>query len=159
MIYRVHIKFITNFLGGGPRDKKTQVRLLNRTHENHVALHSQDLMKKLELANEHLNAELDIGKFKIPDGFEINHDSISKLKRVYNKVNIDWFEGIQKGKKIKLDIMFEDTSDKAPKVELVSSLFDVIGRFHGISQWGAKFHCGRFKVSKTERVTIENYDN
>jgi len=41
----------------------------------------------------------------------------------------------------------------------MAQLVDIIGRFHGISQWGSKFNCGRFKIKKIERVTIDNYES
>ena len=158
MIYRIHIKFTTNFLGGGPRDKRSAVRHLKKTSEGAVEIHSQQFMEKLKLANEQLDGNLDTTKFKIPDGFHAM-GLITTCRRVYNKVNVDLFEGITKGKKVKLEIMYDDKVENSPDVDIVGKLFDVIGRFHGISQWGSKFHCGRFTVLKTEKITIDNYDN
>ena len=139
MIYRAHIKFTTNFLGGGPRDKKSAVRHLKRTSEGHVELHSQQFMEKLKLANEQLDGNLDTSKFKIPDGFYAS-DLISTCKRVYNKVNVDLFEGIATGKRVRLELMYDSPTDEAPDVATVGKLLSTIGKFHGISQWGSKFH-------------------
>jgi len=156
VIYRAYITFTTNFLGGGSRDKKTSIRSLKRTFDGLVEIHSSEFHKKLKLANKQVEANIDVSKLKIPNGFEAR-GQISVLKRIYNKVNIDLFEGIARGNTVSIDIMCDD--DNCPKEDTMAQLVDIIGRFHGISQWGSKFNCGRFKIKKIERVTIDNYES
>ncbi len=158
MIYRARICFTTNFLGGGPRDKTSSVRSLKKTSDDQIELNSLEFAKNLELANNQIGAKIDISKFILPEGFN-DENNITVLKRVFNRVNIDFFEGIASGKKVFLDLMYYAEVSKSPSVETVRKLLDVLGRFHGISQWGQKFNCGRFKVLNVEKVTINNYDN
>lgn len=158
MIYRARICFTTNFLGGGPRDKNSSVRALKRTYDNDVEINSAEFYKNLELANKQIKGNLEISKFKIPEGF-YPEDNISVIRRVYNRVNIDLFEGILKGNKVYIDIMHNAEVKDSPSIETLKKLLDIVGKFHGISQWGSKFNCGRFKVLNIEKVTIKNYDN
>ena len=158
MIYRARICFTTNFLGGGPRDKNSSVRALKRTYEDDVEINSAEFYKNLELANNQIKGKLEISNFKIPEGFD-PEDNISVIRRVYNRVNIDLFEGILRGNKVYIDIMHNTEVKDSPSIETIRKLLDIVGKFHGISQWGSKFHCGRFKVLNIEKVTINNYDN
>ena len=158
MIYRTRICFTTNFLGGGPRDKNSSVRSLKRTYDDLIELNSQEFFNNIKLANKQVNAKIDIKKFIIPEGFD-HEDKITVIKRVFNRVNIDFFEGIARGNKVFLDLMYFAEIENSPSIETVGTLMDILGRFHGISQWGQKFNCGRFKVLNVEKVTIKNYDN
>ena len=158
MIYRARICFTTNFLGGGPRDKNSSVRALKRTYDNDVEINSAEFYKDLELANKQIKGNLDIGKFKIPEGFN-PEDNTSVVRRVYNRVNIDLFVGVLRGSKVYIDIMYNAEVKDSPSIETLRKLLDIVGKFHGISQWGKKFNCGRFKVLNIEKVTINNYDN
>ena len=158
MIYRSRICFITNFLGGGPRDKNSSVRRIKRTYESLVEINPSSLSENLQLANQQLKADININNFIIPEGFH-DEDQVSVIKRIFNRVNIDFFEGLEKGSKVYLDLMFKKEPKDCPSLDTISSLLDIVGRYHGISQWGAKFHCGRFKVLNTERITLKNYDN
>ena len=99
MIYRARICFTTNFLGGGPRAKNSSVRALKKTYDSLVELNSQEFLSHLELANKQLKANIDVSKFKIPEGFD-PEDNISVIRRVFNRVNIDFFDGITKGNKV-----------------------------------------------------------
>lgn len=158
MIYRARICFITNFLGGGPRDKTSSVRSLKKTFDGEVEINSGEFLNKLELANKQIKAKVDISKFKIPEGFNAEGKE-SVIRRPYNRVNIDFFEGIVKGSKVYIDLMYDAGIDDSPSIETVSKILSVVGKFHGISQWGSKFNCGRFKILNIEKVTINNYDN
>ncbi len=158
MIYRARICFTTNFLGGGPRDKNSSVRSLKRTYDNDVEINSAEFYKNLELANNQIKGNLVISKFRIPEGFD-PEENISVIRRIYNRVNIDLFEGILKGNKVYIDIMHNAEVKDSPSIETLRKLLDIVGKFHGISQWGSKFNCGRFKVLNIEKVTINNYDN
>lgn len=123
-----------------------------------VEINSQDFMRNLQLANNQLKANIDVSKFKIPEGFD-PENNISVIRRIFSRVNIDFFEGIKKGNKIFIDIMYDAEVSESPSVEIFSKLLNTVGKFHGISQWGLKFNCGRFTVLNVEKVTIKNYDN
>ena len=157
MIYNIKITFTTNFLGGGGRDKKTSVRSLKRTHDGLVEFHDKEVRDSIELAKAQLGLSFDISKFKIPNGFEAK-DNISVLKRVYNKVNIDLFEGIRRGKSVDIQMLYNDNPDASPSAGDIKKLLSVLGKFHGISQWGRKFNCGRFKVNQVKILKADNYE-
>ena len=121
MIYRARICFITNFLGGGPRDKNSSVRQLQKTYDGGVQINSGDFINNLSLANKQIKAKLEVSKFKVPEGFD-SEGKVSVIRRPYNRVNIDFFEGIKAGSKVYIDIMYNDGLKNSPSVETVSKL-------------------------------------
>ena len=157
MIYKIKITFTTNFLGGGDRDKKTSVRSLKKTDDGLVEFHDQEFKKTTELVLKQLNINLNVEKLKIPNGFNAS-GRISVLRRVYNKVNIDLFEGIKRGNSVTMQLLYNDTSDKSPSADVIKKIMSVFGKFHGISQWGRKFNCGRFVVNYAKILNSENYE-
>ena len=136
MEFEVRVQLTTNFLGSGPR--KNGVRKLERDDKGLVLLPREELQEDL--------VEL-IKKLKLNVGPElfinesVDPPRVNILRRVYNKVRVDRFEGIESRSKLSIYC----ACDKACPDEL-SRLFAELGRSRGISQWGRKFNCGRFKL-------------
>tara|TARA_B100000579_G_scaffold437938_1_gene470081 strand:+ start:888 stop:1352 length:465 start_codon:yes stop_codon:yes gene_type:complete len=154
MIYKASLKLTTNFLGGGSRQKGASVRPLTYTEDGLVAINEEEWRSNIALALKQLNLKFDIKKFIFESGFNAE-GKVMVLKRVYNKVNIDLFEGIERGNTIDIQFVYKDEVDNAPSVKAVKKLLNIIGKFYGMSQWGTKFHCGRFSVKEVKRITYE----
>ena len=56
------------------------------------------------------------------------------------------FEGIPAGTRLSLFIYIDQRHDNCLDIKQLHQIMIVIGKFFGISQFGKKFHCGRFKV-------------
>ena len=81
---------------------------------------------------------------RFESGFDC--DNIRTLRRTYNKVNVEMFEGIQKGTKLSLYVYLDSRVQPCLELKQLFQICVVIGKYFGISQFGKKFHCGRFKV-------------
>ena len=154
MIYKASLKLTTNFLGGGPRKKGMSVRPLNYTEDGLVSINEEEWRSNIALALKQLNLKFDIKKFIFESGFD-PEGRVTVLKRIYNKVNVDLFEGIERGNIIEIQFVYKDSLDDSPPVKVVTKLLEIVGKFYGMSQWGTKFHCGRFTVANVTRIIYE----
>ena len=150
MIYKVKLRLTTNFLGGGKRQRNS-VRALERTHDGQIAINENEWRKHIDLASKQLELGLDTSKLVFESGFDAG-SKVSIIRRVYNKVNTDLFEGIRKGNNLEIQFVYKDEPKVSPSIEEISKLLEIVGKFYGMSQWGLKFHCGRFLVKNVERV-------
>ena len=154
MIYTARLKFTTNYLGGGPRkkgSKSSSVRPIDYVSEGIASLNENEWRSNFALALKQLGLKFDIKKFIFESGFSVE-GKVKILKRVFNKVNIDLFEGIERGNEISISFVYKDDPESSPDVKAVRSILDIVGKFYGMSQWGTKFHCGRFSVISVKRV-------
>lgn len=151
MIYKVKLKLTTNFLGGGSRKKNTSVRMLNYTESGLVAINESEWRDNFKLAAKQLGLKVDTKNFIFACGFDAA-GKIKILKRTYNKVNVDLFEGIERGNTIEVEFTYKDIPENSPEPDAVRGILEIIGKFYGMSQWGCKFHCGRFTVLNVERI-------
>lgn len=132
MKYEVVIEFTTNFLGSGPR--RQGIRSVERTKDGRIKLPLPQIYEAIRRAP---NGGPDISLSK---GFE--QAVIVVLKRVYGGTRVDRFEGIAR----ETQAVFYCMAENREVGELVDILNEV-GRTVGVSQWGKKFNCGRFKVA------------
>ena len=151
MIYKARLKLTTNFLGGGPRKKGKSVRPLQYSEEGSAAINEEEWRSNFALALNQLGLKFDIKKFIFESGFSVE-GKVKVLKRVYNKVNVDLFEGIERGNSVDIQFIYKDEIENSPSVEMIQKVLEIIGKFYGMSQWGTKFHCGRFLVINVKRV-------
>ena len=152
MIYKARLKLTTNFLGGGPRKKGMSVRpMLYSDEGKRAAINEEEWRSNFALALKQLNLKFDIKKFIFESGFSIE-GKVKVLKRVYNKVNIDLFEGVERGNNIDIQFVYKDEVDNSPPIDAIKHILEIVGKFYGMSQWGTKFHCGRFLVTNVERI-------
>ena len=154
MIYKASLKLTTNFLGGGSRKKGMSVRPLIYTEEGLVAINEEEWRSNIALALKQLNLKFDIKKFIFESGFDAG-SRVMVLKRIYNKVNVDLFEGIERGNTIDVQFVYKDSLENSPPIEAVTKLLEIVGKFYGMSQWGTKFHCGRFSVVNVKKIIYE----
>ena len=150
MILELNIELTTNFLGGGPR--KNGVRKLKKSDDGRIAVNEKEWKEDLKEISKNLEIEINTDSFVFEPGFEF--PEINVLRRVYNKTNVDLFEGISA--KNKLSIYFMIKNSENIDFEEIKTLFENFGKFCGISQFGKKFHCGRFKVISLSKITKNN---
>jgi hypothetical protein len=155
MIFEADIQFTSNFLGGLKKDNRG-VRSMIRTPSGLIYLEEEEWRAWFKKAATYLKIDIDTGSIILPEGFESN--STSLLRRVFNKVKVDLFEGIERGNSITIQFLIEESSDKHPSLDDMEKMLDVIGKFYGISQFGKKFHCGRFKLQSLTLKDKENYE-
>ena len=141
MLAEVKIKLTTNFLGGGQR--KNGIRTIKRTSENQVAINEQEWLSDFSEVAASLGIVFDPKSVKLECGFDA---TTRTLRRTYNKVNVEMFEGIPAGTRLSLFIYIDQRHDNCLDIKQLHQIMIVIGKFFGISQFGKKFHCGRFKV-------------
>jgi hypothetical protein len=156
MIYIARLKFTTNYLGGGARKKgkPSSVRPIEYVSEGRAALNENEWRDNFRLALKQLNLVFDIKKFIFESGFSVEGKT-EVLKRVYNKVNVDLFEGVKRGKEISISFAYKDNPENSPEVAAMRCVLGIVGKFYGMSQWGTKFHCGRFEVISIKRVLCD----
>ena len=153
MYIEVKLKLITNFLGGGSR--KCGVRQLKRTSDNRIAIDENEWRSDISESAESLGLKLDVKSIR----FELGFDPIKvcTLRRTYNKVNVEMFEGIPSGTTISIFLYADKRMDNCPSLEDIRKVMDVFGKFFGISQFGKKFQCGRFEVKEINLLDRDNY--
>jgi hypothetical protein len=133
--FELLVKFTTNFLGSGKR--ANGVRKLVKTREGYIEIPHTDLQKELK-------GRTTIDNWRLRD---IEAARVNILRRVYNRVRVDRFEGVEKGTQVSMILEVGDVTDFKNIKELVLNL----GR-SGISQWGRKFNCGKFKLIDITRI-------
>jgi hypothetical protein len=146
----VNIELTTNFLGGGQR--VNGVRKLKKSPDSRIAVNEKEWKEDLKKVAEQLEIEIDIDSFRFDTGFEF--PEVNVLRRVYNKTNVDLFEGISAGNQISLYVAVPVKPENGLKD--IETIFSLFGKFYGISQFGKKFHCGRFKLISINKLTKEN---
>lgn len=142
MILEVKIILTTNYLGGGPR--VNGVRQLRRTHDNRLAVNEKEWKEDMAAAAADLKLDFNKNSVSLEPG--IDFPEVNVLKRVYNKTNVDLFEGVSAGNELVFSVRINENLDNSPTKEDLIKIFTVVGKFIGISQFGKKFHCGRFTV-------------
>ena len=149
MLIELNIELTTNLLGSGAR--VNGVRKLKRSPDNRIAVSEREWKEDLKLAAKTIELDIDVDSLTFESGFEF--PEINVLRRVYNKINVDMFEGVSAGSQVSIYFMVTDE-----KLELsdLRKLFETFGKFFGISQFGKKFHCGRFKVITINKLTKED---
>ncbi len=150
MLLEINIELTTNFLGAGAR--VNGVRKLKKTPDNRIAVNEKEWKEDLKSSAKNIELEFDVNQINFEPGFEF--PEVNVLRRIYNKTNVDLFEGIAAGNKISLYCML----DNACKTDLedIKKLFGIFGKFFGISQFGKKFHCGRFRVVSVNKLTKDD---
>ena len=136
MEFEVRVRLTTNFLGSGPR--KNGVRKLLRNKQGLILLPVSDLNKDIDKIRENLSLNTD---HQITLQEDLDPPRINILRRVYNKVRVERIEGIES--KTYLSIYCHCEEDYVNELTI---LFKELGKKYGISQWGRKFNCGRFKL-------------
>ena len=154
MILEVSIELTTNYLGGGPR--KNGVRTLRRSADNRLAINEKEWKEDLKTAAKELKIKVDIESISLEPGLDF--PEVNVLRRVYNKTNVDLFEGVSAGNSLSFCMRVDEDVNGSPTVEEISKLFAVVGKFIGISQFGKKFHCGRFKVTSVNILGEEDFN-
>ena len=124
--FEVIVQFTTNFLGAGKR--VNGVRKLERSKIGSILLPVKEL--KNEVKAPYTWNLKDIGDVRV-----------NILRRIYNRVRVDRFEGIEKGTRVTLELEVDAQAD----LPRVTQLAEKLGK-SGRSQWGRKFNCGKFKV-------------
>jgi hypothetical protein len=122
----VGIRFTTSFLGGGPRE--AGVRRLLRDERGRIIV-PRSVTEPIK------------GRGVILEPW-IDPEEVSVLSRIYNKVRVDKFEGIRHGTSCSLFCSADADGDELHS--LVNGAMYRLGSI-GISQWGLKFNCGRFR--------------
>ena len=150
MFLEVNIELTTNFLGGGQR--VNGVRKLKKSHDNRIAVNEKEWKEDLKKVAEQLEIEINVDSFRFDIGFEF--PEVNVLRRVYNKTNVDLFEGISAGNQLSLYVAVPVQTKTG--LEDIGKIFTLFGKFYGISQFGKKFHCGRFKLISINKLTKEN---
>ena len=153
MIYEAKLGLTTHFLGGYKKGKDG-IRRVKMTYSGQVALNESELRNHFQLAAKQLEMEFNPKTVVFAEGFD---SELSIIRRVYNKTNIEFFEGIEQGETINIEMAVVGDEDKIPTQDDLSKILNVIGKFYGISQFGNKFQCGRFKVITIVRKTKDNY--
>ena len=103
MLAEIKIKLTTNFLGGGPR--KHGVRQLKKTSENQIAINEQEWRSDSSEVAASLGIEFDPKSVRFESGFDC--DRVSTLRRTYNKVNVEMFEGIPANTRLSLFVFLD----------------------------------------------------
>lgn len=150
MFLEVNIELTTNFLGGGQRING--VRKLKKSQDSRIAVNEKEWKEDLQKVADQLEIEINVDAFRFDTGFEF--PEVNVLRRVYNKTNVDLFEGISAGNQISLYVAVPAKSDE--ELVYIKKIFSIFGKFYGISQFGKKFHCGRFKLISINKLTKEN---
>ena len=153
MIYEAKIKLDTHFLGGHKRGKDG-IRRLKTTYSGQIALNENELRRTFERAADQLDMAFDPKTVVFPEGFD---SETSIIRRVYNRTNVDLFEGIEHGNFIHLEMALVGDAESLPSKEDLEKILKVVGKFYGVTQFGSKFQCGRFKVIHVVRKTKDNY--
>lgn len=151
MILEINIKLTTNFLGSGPR--VNGVRKLKKTPDNRITINEKEWKEDLSSSAKSLEIDFCTENMNFEPGFEF--PEVNVLRRIYNKTNVDLFEGITAGNHLSIFCMVENYTED--KLEDIKKVFEIFGKFYGISQFGKKFHCGRFKLISINRLTKSDY--
>ena len=139
----------------GYKKGKDGIRRIKTTYSGQVALNENELRSSFERAAKQLQKEFNPKIIVFTEGFD---SECSIIRRTYNKTNVEFFEGIEQGKEIVLELAVVEGDEKElPTVEDLRKILDVIGKFYGISQFGNKFQCGRFQVVSIIKKTKDNY--
>ena len=153
MILEINIELTTNFLGSGPRING--VRTLKRSPDNRIAINEKEWREDLARAARDLDLNVNMESLALEPGFEF--PEINVLRRVYNKTNVDLFEGVSAGNKLNIYAMLDESIERHPKLDELTKMFEIVGKFIGISQFGKKFHCGRFKVLTVAKLGKDDF--
>jgi len=153
MYIEVKLKLITNFLGGGSR--KSGVRQLKRTSDNRIAIDENDWRSDISEAAESLGLDFNTTSIKFELGFD--PVKVCTLRRTYNKVNVEMFEGIPSGTNLSIFLYADKREENCPSLKDIKKVIEVFGKFFGISQFGKKFQCGRFEVKEINLLDKNNY--
>tara|TARA_E500000331_G_C17188616_1_gene683821 strand:+ start:551 stop:1009 length:459 start_codon:yes stop_codon:yes gene_type:complete len=152
VIYEAKLKLDTHFLGGFKKGKDG-IRRVKTTYSGQIALNENELRKHFELAAKQLDMDFDPKTVVFTEGFE---SECSIIRRTYNRTNVEFFEGIEQGNNITLEMALVG-EDNLPTEDDLRKILAVIGRFYGITQFGSKFQCGRFHVLSITRKTKDNF--
>ena len=135
--FELVVKFTTNFLGGGNRVHG--VRKLFRSDKGSITIPNKELQKEIETTDS-------LQPWQVAD---LEATRVNILRRVYNRVRVDRFEGIEKGTGATLILSVGDDAQRADVERLARKL----GK-SGISQWGRKFNCGKFKLINITKIDL-----
>lgn len=149
MLIELNIQLTTNLLGSGPR--VNGVRKLKRSPDNRIVVNEKEWKEDLKSTAKSIELDFDVECISFEPGFEF--PEVNVLRRVYNKTNVDLFEGISAGNNISIYFLLNDVD---VGLNNLKTLFDTFGKFFGISQFGKKFHCGRFKVIGLTKLTKDD---
>jgi hypothetical protein len=151
VIYEIKLKLNTHFLGGYKKGKDG-IRRVKTTYSGQVALNENELRGHFELAAKQLDMDFDPKTVVFTEGFD---SELSIIRRTYNRTNVEFFEGIEQGNTITIELAV--VGDNVPDADDLRKILAVIGRYYGITQFGSKFQCGRFNVLTVTRKTKDNF--
>lgn len=153
MIYEIKLKLNTHFLGGYKKGKDG-IRRVKTTYSGQIALNENELRGHFELAAKQLDMDFDPKTVVFTEGFD---SELSIIRRTYNRTNVEFFEGIEQGNTITIELAV--VGDNIPDADDLRKILAVIGRYYGITQFGSKFQCGRFNVLTVTRKTKDNFND
>jgi len=147
------IKLRTNFLGSGPRQAGR--RTLKRTPDNRISIDENEWRSDLSEAAKSLGIEANMKCIKFEEGFYA--EKTCTLRRTYNKVNVEMFEGIPAPSILDIYMFMDERVGEDMTLDNLKKSLTVFGKFFGISQFGKKFQCGRFDVLELKVLNKDDY--
>jgi len=144
MLYTIKLKLTSHILG---EKRVSGIRRLNKVGDQIII--DGDLW-----ANKLFQSACDLGL--IYDKSVIRFDesyrspSIHLYRRVYKKTRIEMFESIRKGTVITMDLLIDNTNTYSLTSEEYTKMFNHMGKYYGITEWGEKFGYGRFYILNFE---------
>lgn len=153
MIVETKISLTSPILGDS-RPDKAGVRRLRKTSDGRIKINETQWRESLTEAAKQLKIkDFDPKTISFESGFD--PQAMTLIRRVYNRTNIEFFEGVDKDQKLTFEYMVEEVPG-APTLEQLKQMWNVIGKYIGMSQFGNKFQLGRFTVMYVRECSLGN---
>lgn len=151
MLLEVKIKLTSPFLGDV--HSKEKIRRLKKNGNGNIVINEAQWLDTFALGAKQLNIPFDKATIMLEEDFEA--PSIHLYRRVWLKTRSEMFESIRKGTEITFQMILRDDLENCPTIEQLVAIFELVGKFFGLSQWGSgKFGYGRFKLQYIKKVVI-----
>jgi len=151
MIFRIRIQLTHDLLGGGERVDRT--RRIIRNADGTMHLHEQDFVRGFCEIARLLGLTIRPDEVLVPLGIDISKATTSLITREFSATRHEQFEGLRRNQRLEFELMLGEGNNHLGAAE-VSAVMEQYGRFRGISQFGAKFQCGRFNVLSVVPVSF-----
>ena len=154
MLVTVKLKLRSPFLGELRPDNRGVRRI--RMERGLVKVNLAFWQEQFREAAGHLQYDVDVTALVPPEGFPAA--SLQLYKRVWSKVNMEWFESFRSGTVLTMDFLVKNDKQKAPNPAQMSAILKFTGDRLGLSQFGNKFGYGRFDLISLAPATNEKYE-
>jgi len=109
-----------------------------------VAVNADYWREQLRIAAMQLHYPINADTLFPPPG--MRPASVHLFRRIYSKRRVELFESFRAGTVLTFDFMVREDLPKCPDVAQFKNMFQFVGEYLGLSQFGSKFGFGRFEL-------------